>query len=184
MEKRGAQKWTWISDFHGFSTSDCSPKSMMLVKRMLAHYPERLFKAVMLDAPWIFNGLWNMVSPLLEQRTRDKVSFVKSHELSDWSKSIDAGEELAHFLHSEIQSNRQDPSFWKDEGKEEGSSPQGKKYWIPNQKTGVDIVIQKEAASKDKLKSQKPSPVTDFRATAQVAKDSGCTKILFQYSLS
>eukprot|EP00466_Bigelowiella_natans_P006187 jgi/Bigna1/91322/estExt_fgenesh1_pg.C_960058 len=68
MEKRGAQKWTWISDFHGFSTSDCSPKSMMLVKRMLAHYPERLFKAVMLDAPWIFNGLWNMVATKCDEK--------------------------------------------------------------------------------------------------------------------
>eukprot|EP00467_Chlorarachnion_reptans_P002587 CAMPEP_0114509456 /NCGR_PEP_ID=MMETSP0109-20121206/13222_1 /TAXON_ID=29199 /ORGANISM="Chlorarachnion reptans, Strain CCCM449" /LENGTH=305 /DNA_ID=CAMNT_0001688615 /DNA_START=37 /DNA_END=951 /DNA_ORIENTATION=- len=106
MEKRGATKWCWMSDFHGFSTSDCAPKSMMLVKSMLAHYPERLYKAILMDAPWIFNGLWSLVSPLLDQRTKEKVLFCKADKVKDLGKEIDASDELTDFLEAEISDNR------------------------------------------------------------------------------
>jgi len=37
-----------------------------------AHYPERLFTTFILNAPWIFSGIWAVVRPWMDDKTKDK----------------------------------------------------------------------------------------------------------------
>eukprot|EP00471_Norrisiella_sphaerica_P003743 CAMPEP_0184490614 /NCGR_PEP_ID=MMETSP0113_2-20130426/18334_1 /TAXON_ID=91329 /ORGANISM="Norrisiella sphaerica, Strain BC52" /LENGTH=308 /DNA_ID=CAMNT_0026874571 /DNA_START=15 /DNA_END=941 /DNA_ORIENTATION=- len=173
MEERGATKWTWISDFHGFSASDCSPKSMILVKNVLAHYPERLFKAVILDAPWLFNGLWNIVTPLLEERTKEKICFFKSGAVSEWVPgAVDGDTELEAFFKEELLSNRITPE----------SPDARKKYWVVATELKGNGEGEEEEGKKTEEKDTRKE-ARDFRATPSVGKDPRCVETLFQYSL-
>eukprot|EP00923_Selenidium_pygospionis_P053226 GHVN01092217.1.p1 GENE.GHVN01092217.1~~GHVN01092217.1.p1 ORF type:complete len:660 (+),score=84.50 GHVN01092217.1:196-2175(+) len=40
------------------------------------HYPERLHKAFIVNAPWYFTTLWSVVSPLLPSRTKEKIEII------------------------------------------------------------------------------------------------------------
>merc|ERR1712070_394873 len=51
-------------------------QSQALVNTVVHHFPERLQKAYILDAPSIFQGLWAVVKPLLDPITYAKVQFV------------------------------------------------------------------------------------------------------------
>lgn len=44
------------------------------------HYPERLGELWFLNAPFIFWGLWRVVSPFIQQATKDKIKFVTNKE--------------------------------------------------------------------------------------------------------
>ena len=40
------------------------------------HFPERLHKCVFVRPPWVFNTAWNIVHPLVDPVTAEKVEFV------------------------------------------------------------------------------------------------------------
>ena len=44
------------------------------------HYPERLGELWFLNAPFIFWGLWRVVSPFIQPATKDKIKFVSNKE--------------------------------------------------------------------------------------------------------
>ena len=44
------------------------------------HYPERLGELWFLNAPFIFWGLWRVVSPFIQQATKDKIKFLSGRE--------------------------------------------------------------------------------------------------------
>ncbi len=44
------------------------------------HFPERLSQLWFLNAPFIFWGLWRIVSPFIEPATRDKILFLSGAE--------------------------------------------------------------------------------------------------------
>ena len=44
---------------------------------MQDHYPERLNKAFLVDAPWLFLGAFKLISPFIDPVTRKKIVFVK-----------------------------------------------------------------------------------------------------------
>ena len=44
------------------------------------HYPERLGELWFLNAPFIFWGLWRVVSPFIQPATKDKIKFVTNKE--------------------------------------------------------------------------------------------------------
>ena len=55
---RGVEKLLWVVDFHGFSMRDAfQPATTLQTARLLDHYPERLHRCVMVDAPRLFDGL-------------------------------------------------------------------------------------------------------------------------------
>ncbi|CAM9691831.1 unnamed protein product [Chrysoparadoxa australica] len=54
-----------------------------------AHYPERSFKIFILNAPWWFNMVWKVVSPVMHQNTRDKVTVCGSNYLKQLQELID-----------------------------------------------------------------------------------------------
>jgi CRAL/TRIO domain len=37
------------------------------------YYPERLHQAFFINSPWLFQGLWAIISPLLDPVTKTKV---------------------------------------------------------------------------------------------------------------
>lgn len=44
------------------------------------HYPERLGELWFLNAPFIFWGLWRVVSPFIQQATKEKIKFLSNKE--------------------------------------------------------------------------------------------------------
>eukprot|EP00967_Tisochrysis_lutea_P005538 scaffold6603_cov27-Tisochrysis_lutea.AAC.2 len=101
-------KWIVIIDFEGFSLRDVN----YFVSRgsthvVTAHYPERLAKAVLYDAPRTFSTLWRAIRPTLDEKTQSKVQFI-SRRVDDgpevWSHF--ATPELADWLAVEVEDNR------------------------------------------------------------------------------
>lgn len=46
------------------------------------HFPERLFRVYIFDAPWVFNTMFRMVSPFLDEATKKKFVFVPNGQES------------------------------------------------------------------------------------------------------
>lgn len=58
------------------------------------HFPERIQRIVMLDAPIIFYGLWKIVSRLIDPVSRAKVVF--TYDVDDVRKEVGGGGEVVH----------------------------------------------------------------------------------------
>ena len=68
------EQWVWVSDFYGFGFSDLNPRIADTFLDLSAkHYPERLGAFLVVGAPFIFNGLWSVVQPLVDSATRKKI---------------------------------------------------------------------------------------------------------------
>ena len=72
----------WVIDFHGFTVWDQNPNSAVETGRLMAHFPEMLNMCVLIDAPWLFNATWKLVSSVLDERVAKKVSFVSVDKLA------------------------------------------------------------------------------------------------------
>ncbi|KAM7253024.1 hypothetical protein ACFE04_025642 [Oxalis oulophora] len=71
------EQMVWLIDFGGFSLSNISVKVTQETAHVLQdHYPERLGLAILYNPPKFFEPFWTMVKPFLEQKTRNKVTFV------------------------------------------------------------------------------------------------------------
>lgn len=54
------------------------------------HYPERSLMIYILNAPWYFTGIWNIIKPWVHENTQKKVNICgKSSNLSELKKNID-----------------------------------------------------------------------------------------------
>lgn len=106
-------QWVLIIDFLGYGMRDNNPMAAVLLKQLLAHYPERLGLAILIDAPMIFSGLWALLRPLLDENTSKKVVFVKSKHLlnarRDHNDEAAAARVLRHF-EDEIENGSDDVS--------------------------------------------------------------------------
>lgn len=69
------EKLTAFFDFSSYSAHNAPPVKVMVdtVKVLQANYPERLGKAVVLDAPFWMQAIMNIVTPFLAIKTRDKL---------------------------------------------------------------------------------------------------------------
>eukprot|EP00439_Symbiodinium_sp_Y106_P055414 s3395_g7.t1 len=115
-----AESWVLICDFHGYSWFvDTDPRAAIFAARLLAHYPERLGRCLLVDAPSVFSGTWSAVRRILNEVTASKVQFVRTDDgsfqadLKTW-----ASEGLSTWLLTEIEENRL-------ESKQDGR----KSYW-------------------------------------------------------
>merc|ERR1719382_298700 len=93
----------WVIDFKGYSLlKDSNPRTGLLAARLLAHYPERLGRALLVDAPRVFAGTFAAVTHVLNEHTTSKIRFVSSTdgsletEIAEW-----ASEELQRWLRIE-----------------------------------------------------------------------------------
>ncbi|KAK9460104.1 CRAL-TRIO domain-containing protein [Lipomyces oligophaga] len=79
---------TVVFDLQDFSLAnmDYAPVKFM-IKCFEAHYPESLGVAIVYKAPWIFQGIWNIVRRWLDPVVAAKIHFARS--LDDLSNFID-----------------------------------------------------------------------------------------------
>ncbi|KNC50893.1 phosphatidylinositol transfer protein CSR1 [Thecamonas trahens ATCC 50062] len=68
-----------IVDFTGSSMKNYDTAMLRGVLQVLqTSYPERLGKMWMVNAPWVFSGVWRLVKGMLDKRTVSKIEFVGS----------------------------------------------------------------------------------------------------------
>ncbi|KAG1681365.1 hypothetical protein FOA52_007413 [Chlamydomonas sp. UWO 241] len=65
-----------------------------LFETLQAHYPERLHRLYLYDAPLIFYGLWKMVSPFVDPETQKKIVFVYPKKESHTAMMKELGREV------------------------------------------------------------------------------------------
>jgi hypothetical protein len=67
-----------------------------LIATDLAYFPERLYRMIVINAPWYFPALYNMFKPFIDPRTREKIIIL----------GVDFHAELAEYMDlSEIPSD-------------------------------------------------------------------------------
>lgn len=59
-----------------------------------SHYPERIEKLYMVNAPLIFNGLWKVVSSFINGTTRKKIVFVENKKAQETLLSVIDADQL------------------------------------------------------------------------------------------
>lgn len=103
-----AENCVWLIDFHGFSVfRDGNPKVGMLAVRLLAHYPERLGRCLLIDAPRVFSGTMRLLKRLINARTESKVFFVNSRDGTlEANLERFATTSLKKWVLAEVQDNR------------------------------------------------------------------------------
>ncbi|TID22590.1 hypothetical protein CANINC_003250 [Pichia inconspicua] len=87
---------TLIFDLHGFTMAnmDYDPVKYM-IKAFEAHYPESLGILLIHRAPWIFNGIWQIVKNWLDPVVASKINFTKNvKDLEKWIDPSQLIEEL------------------------------------------------------------------------------------------
>ncbi|KAI9140808.1 CRAL-TRIO domain-containing protein [Paraphysoderma sedebokerense] len=73
-----------------FNMEGIGPKNMDLVftKNFIQlldnYYPESLGQGLILNAPWLFNGFWRLIRPLLNPVIQSKIQFISNSELSNF----------------------------------------------------------------------------------------------------
>lgn len=76
-------KMITVLDVEGIKMSDMMGDTLDYIKKSIqtiqAHYVDRCYKMYIVNAPFYFNMLWNMISPLLNETTRNKVSILNSY---------------------------------------------------------------------------------------------------------
>ena len=72
---RGAEKLIIIIDLNGYSILNAPPMQTAIetINVFQNHYPERLHRAYVINPPYIFMVLYNLISPLLDANTKSKV---------------------------------------------------------------------------------------------------------------
>jgi len=76
--KGPVQQFTVICDMKDFGLAQLDTALAKEAAHMLqSYYPERLHATYLVNCPWTINIMWNMVKPMLEERTRRKVVFVQ-----------------------------------------------------------------------------------------------------------
>jgi len=69
-------------DFQNYSLANAPPMktSMATLSILQNQYPERLQRAYLFNAPFLFNAFFRVISPFIDQVTREKIVFVSSTE--------------------------------------------------------------------------------------------------------
>lgn len=131
--KDGQEQWVWVLDLAAYSPSNAPHMSVTLgVIQMLAnHYPERLHKAYICNAPSIFSLAYKVISPFVDPVSKSKVEFVSTSDY-EASKAGKTGK---------------DSSWGSWFGSSKSSSKQQQKYSSsPNDAADIDIVIEEDQA--------------------------------------
>lgn len=74
------EKWVVMIDFGGYSMSNAPPlrTTRETLSILQDHYPERLHRAYLVDAPWLFQGVFRAISPFIDAVTKAKIVFASS----------------------------------------------------------------------------------------------------------
>eukprot|EP00842_Homolaphlyctis_polyrhiza_P001301 jgi/Hompol1/2171/HPOL_005876-RA len=76
---QGVERLTIVFDFTHYTRANSPPIniSLMTLRVIMSHYPERLGVAYFVNAPWVFSLLWNIVQTFLDPVTKAKIHFIK-----------------------------------------------------------------------------------------------------------
>ena len=89
-EKVDQETFFAIIDLEGFSLANFSLSQMKVAIGILQnHYPERLGRIFVINAPFVFTAAWRMVQPLLDERTKNKIDILGKNYLEEISEFID-----------------------------------------------------------------------------------------------
>lgn len=89
-ELAGQETFFGIFDLEGFSLANFSfPQISLAISILQNHYPERLGGVFVINAPWAFTAVWRMIRPLLDERTRNKVTILGSNYLEALQEHVD-----------------------------------------------------------------------------------------------
>lgn len=70
-----------IIDLKQIGLADCggdTARYFRLVAAINRHYPERVWRTIIINAPSVFGVIWSIVSPLLEPNVREKITVLRS----------------------------------------------------------------------------------------------------------
>mmetsp|Transcript_56967 Transcript_56967/g.135301 ORF Transcript_56967/g.135301 Transcript_56967/m.135301 type:complete len:308 (+) Transcript_56967:105-1028(+) len=75
----------WIVDVSGWHLSQMSSKKnvkymMAIAEVASAHYPERMARTVIINAPRVFSAAWRMVRPMLDITTQNKIDILSGQD--------------------------------------------------------------------------------------------------------
>lgn len=75
------EKTTIVIDMTGFGLANMDWKSLgFIVKCLESYYPESLNVLLVHNAPWVFQGLWKVIAPMLDPVVRSKIQMTKTPE--------------------------------------------------------------------------------------------------------
>ncbi|KXN69343.1 CRAL/TRIO domain-containing protein, partial [Conidiobolus coronatus NRRL 28638] len=78
----GDKKATVVVDLKGLSLSNVEYASVKFLSDILAYYfPEVLRRVIIVNAPWIFSGIWSVITSFLDPVVKDKVQFCSQEDL-------------------------------------------------------------------------------------------------------
>ncbi|KAI7939576.1 hypothetical protein MJO29_014312 [Puccinia striiformis f. sp. tritici] len=75
------EKATIIMDLSGFGLANMDWRSLgFIVKCLESYYPESLNALIVHNAPWVFQGLWKIIGPMIDPVVRAKIQMTKTAE--------------------------------------------------------------------------------------------------------
>lgn len=79
---RNFERWALLSDLSGwrFGHATHLRKIKAGCDMLQNHYPERLAASVTMNAPWIFNATWEVITPWLDPRTVANIAFASGDD--------------------------------------------------------------------------------------------------------
>ncbi|CAL4074616.1 unnamed protein product [Meganyctiphanes norvegica] len=82
---KGMENVCVLFDMKGFSLSVMDYEVLkILYDIFLAHYPERLGRALVRNSPFIFKACWAIIRPWIDENTASKVKFVTDADLGSY----------------------------------------------------------------------------------------------------
>uniref|UniRef100_A0A7S0T589 CRAL-TRIO domain-containing protein n=1 Tax=Erythrolobus madagascarensis TaxID=708628 RepID=A0A7S0T589_9RHOD len=77
-QRFGHEQFTLIFDLAGFGWAQMDlPLARRMNELLVQSYPERLGKCLLLNAPFVFSSFYALVSPFIDQSTRERIVFVR-----------------------------------------------------------------------------------------------------------
>lgn len=107
MMPSNVDRFVVIMDFEGYSLSSAPPlaTTIELLKIFSNHYPERLARLFLLNTPWLFSGIYRLLTPFIRATTQAKIFFLSlpsnrksNNALSPSFKKTSAHEQIWQFI--------------------------------------------------------------------------------------
>lgn len=97
------EHWTTVIDYHGYGLLSLNPPLRVakdLVTCLQDHFPERLNKIYLVDAPLLFRGFWNLIKPFIDPVTKAKLVFVTGKDQKEkmFSDVIDTNQAMPFMI--------------------------------------------------------------------------------------
>lgn len=102
-----SRQWVWLIDFDGFSFRDNNPKlGFRVIKLLMDNYPELLNLMVFVNAPYAFSSTWKIARPLLDDKVRSKILFVRGDTAIKENLVERLGDQVTKWLLQEMKDNQ------------------------------------------------------------------------------